>query len=196
MSIGPKTGQTKGHTCQFRTQNDRFQPKQVRLGTFSIICSKLVVETEAEGKKRIELKTGMKKLKHIMLIDDDKPTNFLHEIVLETADCCEKIVVFDNGQDALKYLQNKDNPTPDLLFLDIDMPQMSGWTFLEEYARLLADKTVNIDPISRIHMLSHSTRPKDKQAAAENKLVASMLNKPLRQAHLDEIFSSNTISHV
>lgn len=132
----------------------------------------------------------MNKVKHIMLIDDDEPTNFLHQIVIERADCCENILVFNDGREALHYLKSDENPKPDLLLLDIHMPKMSGWKFLEEYQKLAQKKTGTDEKeglASKLCLLSNSQCPHDKEAANSNDYVDRFLPKPLTEEHLSSL---------
>lgn len=135
-----------------------------------------------------------KKLNCILLVDDDQPTNFIHKKILETAGCTETIKTAINGFDALKYLEkaNKheaDYPAPDLILLDINMPAMNGWEFLEKYE---ADEQISKDKV--IVMLTTSPNPDDLQKAKEIKTVAGFENKPLTktkiQMILDEYFGN------
>ena len=81
------------------------------------------------------------KLNCILLVDDDEPTNFLNQMVIEELDIAEQIRVAQNGQEALTYLKktgigDENFPLPDLILLDINMPAMNGWEFLERYRKL------------------------------------------------------------
>ncbi|HLG40890.1 MAG TPA: response regulator, partial [Chitinophagaceae bacterium] len=84
------------------------------------------------------------KLKCILVIDDDEPTNFFTRMILEEGNYAEQILTMQSGQEALDYLaksesgENDENlfPSPDLVFLDINMPAMNGWEFLEEYKKM------------------------------------------------------------
>ena len=71
------------------------------------------------------------KLNCVLLVDDDEPTNFFNRMVLEDIDCVKTIRTADSGQNALDYLEhagnsNSDHSSPDLIFLDINMPIMDG----------------------------------------------------------------------
>src|SRR5438445_13790262 len=105
-----------------------------------------------------------KKLKCIMLVDDNPDDNFFHERVIKKDNAAEFVVAKQTGMDALEYLKSKksnEDPHPDLIFLDINMPGMNGWEFLEEYNKL--DEIFKSRAI--IIMLTTSENPDDKMKA-------------------------------
>jgi CheY-like chemotaxis protein len=114
------------------------------------------------------------KLNTIMLIDDDEPTNFLSKMLIEEAHCAEHIQIADSGKMALDYLSNG-NESPDLIFLDINMPAMNGWEFLDKYKELEKAKQGKIVII----MLTTSLNPDDKVKASKMPEIAGFENKPL-----------------
>lgn len=127
-----------------------------------------------------------KKLNCILLVDDDFATNLYHKIVIEEKDCTQKIVVKTSGEEALNYLKvpfRETHPKPNLIFLDINMPMMTGWEFLEEYQKLSADQQAE----NVVVMLSTSSDPDDLKRAEENALVKEYRSKPLTAEMLEEI---------
>ncbi len=122
-----------------------------------------------------------RKLNCILLIDDDEPTNFLNQMTLEQANCTEHIQVVQSGQQALDFLVN--NPHPDLIFLDINMPAMDGWEFLEKYRQLPAGQKASIVMI----MLTTSLNPDDASRAQTIPEIDGFENKPLRADRLKEV---------
>lgn len=71
----------------------------------------------------------MSKVGTILLVDDSKATNFFNKTMLQKLEVCESIIVLENGQEALQYII--EHQKPDLIFLDINMPVMNGWDFMD-----------------------------------------------------------------
>lgn len=131
-----------------------------------------------------------KKIKCILLIDDDKATNFLHREIIMESGLVEKVVEIQSGYEALEYLEKMENgqyPQPDIIFLDINMPAMSGWEFLEEYDKLDEGKKAKIVVV----MLTTSINPDDKDMAKSKGLVNGFYNKPLTFEMIEKIINEN-----
>ncbi|WP_405205140.1 response regulator [Aquimarina sp. LLG6339-5] len=77
----------------------------------------------------------MKKLK-FLLVDDSPSTNFLNKVMIEKASISEEIRIAKNGEEAIQILNS--SYIPDLILLDLNMPVMNGWEFLEEFQKLNA----------------------------------------------------------
>ena len=121
-----------------------------------------------------------------MLVDDDPDDNFIHERAIKKTDLANIVVTKTTGMDALEYLKsNKDNKNshPELIFLDINMPGMNGWEFLQEYARL--DKELQSRAI--IIMLTTSEYPDDVARAKTWDFVSDFITKPLTKEIMKDI---------
>lgn len=131
------------------------------------------------------------KLNCVLLIDDDEPTNFMSSILLEEANCVEHIEIAESGRNALNYLANirqpdcekNSLPLPDLIFLDINMPAMDGWEFLDEYKALIKEHCQKIIII----MLTTSMNPDDALRAYAIPEVSGFENKPITIEKLYDI---------
>lgn len=124
----------------------------------------------------------MKTLDRIMLVDDDSNTNLFNRIILEKASAANEIVEFQNGHDALSYLDTGKNYV-DLILLDINMPVMNGWQFLDEYQKLDENKKASIVVI----MLTSSVNNDDRKRAEQLGFIREFINKPLNSETVEQI---------
>ncbi len=115
----------------------------------------------------------------IMLIDDNKTDNFFHERAIKKFNPGIEIITYLSANDALEHL-NSDTKVPDVIFLDINMPGMTGWEFLEEYNKISHGKPKSLI----ITMLSTSENPDD-MGKAQNYGVF-FKSKPLTLEMLSE----------
>lgn len=121
-----------------------------------------------------------------MLVDDNSADNYYHERIIIKNDAADHVVIKESGLDALEYLEstiNPDNPLPDLIFLDINMPGMNGWEFLEEFKKL--DKALQSKLI--VIMLTTSVNPEDEALAKTYDILAEFKTKPLTKEMLEDI---------
>ena len=131
-----------------------------------------------------------KKLSCVLLIDDDEPTNYYNSLIIEETSCADHVQVEQSGQKALEYLTNSEHwpetsngsPYPDLIFLDINMPAMNGWEFLDKYRAIKKenDKTVLV-------MLTTSLFSEDVLKAKEIPEISGFESKPLTHEIIDKI---------
>ena len=113
-----------------------------------------------------------------MVIDDNPIDLYIAEMVMATTRFAEKVICLDSAKEALAYLRRLDDCTdelPSLIFLDINMPEMTGFEFLNEYRSL----PENIRAKCIIMMLTTSLDENDRRKAEENEFVQRFLNKPL-----------------
>lgn len=129
------------------------------------------------------------KLKSVLLVDDDNSCNFLHRRLLRKSERVEQIAIANDGLEALEYIKecpNSEQACPEVIFLDINMPRMNGWEFLEAYKNLPPEQKKSIVLI----MLTSSLNPDDKKRADQYEEVAGLHYKLLNKSKLEEIFKT------
>ena len=122
----------------------------------------------------------------VIVIDDSETERFIANRMITHHKFAEECVITESGEEALGYLRSIDNLPDDLpqfVFLDIRMPEMDGFEFLEAYAKLPEDVTNHCIVI----MLSSSIDPVDKDIAKLNPFVKGFLSKPLSEEKLSEL---------
>lgn len=124
----------------------------------------------------------------IMVIDDDEIVLFIHETILEMMNLKAQVTYYDQAKDALKYLDEGDECCATLLFLDINMPEMSGWDLLEII------KTRPYREFIYTVMVSSSVDQNDKQKAFINYQVHDFLNKPLNVGEIEKLNKNPELS--
>ncbi len=125
----------------------------------------------------------MKRLRKILLVDDDRITNLMHTRLIDRTGLAEEVEIETDGQAALEHLEHAQangGVLPDLILLDINMPRMDGFEFLEAYAALPAQMTEG----RKILMLSTSTLDDDRRRAEADPNVTGFMAKPLSTERL------------
>jgi CheY-like chemotaxis protein len=130
------------------------------------------------------------KLKAVMLIDDNEIDNLINQKMIESINLAENIFVHSGAKSALEYLRNiekiktgSENFLPQLIFLDIDMPLMDGFQFIDEFEKL-SDSTKKY---CKVILLTSSLDPKDIAKSKKNTYILKYLNKPLTQENLKKL---------
>ncbi|MBZ9629462.1 response regulator [Salegentibacter sp. LM13S] len=127
------------------------------------------------------------------IIDDDKIYVNLVKKIIEIKKLSENLLIFKNGMEALNHfkliLENATEETlPDIIFLDINMPIMDGWEFLNEFIKIKN----NFEKKITLYMVSSSIDPRDLERAKSFNLVTDYLIKPIELKKFEKIFDRNS----
>jgi CheY-like chemotaxis protein len=115
-----------------------------------------------------------------MVVDDNELDSFILKKLIEVNSFSSEVIVKGDAQTALDYLRDNTDKLPRVIFLDIMMPGIDGFGFLDEFEKL----PDNVKSNCRIILISTSESFKDLNRANKNKFVSRFLNKPITQEML------------
>ena len=126
----------------------------------------------------------------ILIIDDEEVDFIIHSKIIKLGKHAEKITYQSSAIDALEYLaklnDNSSSDWPTHIFLDINMPGMNGFEFIEAYK-----KNVSSPCDTKIYILSSSINPKDQERAQQTDIIEEYLTKPLTIEKAAMLFNKN-----
>ena len=127
-------------------------------------------------------------LNKILCVDDDPITLMLCRKVITRANFSRHTDAAQNGEDALHYfdnliLQKNEDDFPDLIFLDLNMPVMGGWEFLDNFSKTYA----HFFPNTKVIVLSSTIDPQDVEKAKTYGMVLDFMSKPITMEMLEEL---------
>lgn len=128
----------------------------------------------------------MNRVETICIIDDDPIYIFGMKKMITVNNICSNILIFHNGHEAIEYLTSNNPQIPDVIFLDINMPIMDGWDFLNEFCKIKNKFSKEI----YVNMVTSSIDPNDIERSKGYKDIKNYLVKPVKQEDIRTIFST------
>lgn len=127
----------------------------------------------------------------VFCIDDDQITLVLCDMVIKKSGFAKEVITAKNGKEGLAWFSayfSKNNPEPkqdppQVIFLDLNMPVMNGWDFLEDYLMKYTERL----PETKVVILSSTVNPEDFMRANRYNTVIDFINKPLTPEGLEEL---------
>lgn len=126
----------------------------------------------------------MNKLNCILLVDDDDTTNFVNQMLLEDLKVAQQVLIANNGWEALQLIKRQwsEHDCPELILLDLNMPEMDGFEFLEAYKELEFGQKQSV----MILVLTTSMNPVDVERLRKTP-IKGIINKPLTKEKVEDL---------
>jgi CheY-like chemotaxis protein len=124
-----------------------------------------------------------------MCIDDDPIVLMLNNLILKEQFFCDQLIKLDKAELALDYFRNQAKlpesewSLPKIIFLDINMPVMDGWEFLEIFTK----EFIQFHQEVKVVILSSSVNPADLELARNHPLVINFIPKPIGETELEQL---------
>ncbi|WP_247236553.1 response regulator [Telluribacter sp. SYSU D00476] len=126
-------------------------------------------------------------INNLVLIDDDPITLRIIELTIKRNQFADNVIKLKNGEEGIHFFEKlstiETNIVPELVFLDLNMPVMNGWDFLDEYAA----RYQVLFPNTQICILSSSVDPQDQLRAQKYSSVIRFISKPIFISELTEL---------
>jgi len=122
----------------------------------------------------------------VVLIDDNPIDHYIMRTMLYKNEACEQATYAFDGSMIIEYMEEyKGEPKklPDVIFLDLTMPDFSGWEFLEKFDKLQNSLNKHVD----LYVMTSSVRESDKERSTKYGCVNSFISKPLSKQALNSI---------
>ncbi len=123
------------------------------------------------------------RVKHILLIDDNEADNYVNRYLVEKSNIANIITVKESAIEALEYLTTLNDEFPNVIFLDIRMPEMDGFEFMEKFEKF----PHHLKQQCTVYMLSSSLNESDIQRATQSPNIQKFLHKPLNLDMLSDL---------
>lgn len=122
----------------------------------------------------------------VLLVDDDYVNNFVTERLLKRANIAKTIKSVRNGEEALTFLSEEKNDCPELIFLDVNMPEMDGINFLKYFKKMILEKKI------RVILLTGHVGPKQK-TTLQDLGFPNVIEKPLTEEKLFAMLEKESV---
>jgi len=122
----------------------------------------------------------------VVLIDDNPVDHYIMRTMLYNNKACEQATYAFDGSMIIEYMEEhkgESNRLPDVIFLDLTMPDYSGWEFLDKFEQMQDSLEKNI----RLHVMTSSIRESDRARSTKYNCVSSFISKPLSKQQLNSI---------
>jgi CheY-like chemotaxis protein len=124
---------------------------------------------------------------NIFLVDDDHIYQFTAKKTLESMGLTEQVSMFPDGEKAIDFIRehlSQPQDLPDIIFLDINMPIMDGWQFIDEFQKLKIPKKI------AVYMVSSSVDENDMKRSKEFGVIDDYIIKPVGRSRFQELLST------
>lgn len=127
----------------------------------------------------------MAQFNEVYIIDDDRIFVLVTKKMMENISFAQKITIFPNGQEAINHINQLQNITdlPNLIFLDINMPVMDGWEFLDAYSKISSKNKIPI------YLVSSSIDQQEIDKSQTYDCINKFISKPINQTILNDVLS-------